>query len=397
MGRAAARCGGSAAAARSRRRIATQIMIPRGATVLDEPPRHRARASGSRMTAADGVAMLPGVPREMRGMLADELLPRITRAPWRRTSRRRALAHAANDRHRGVDARRASRSASRAAVRRAVARVPARPGGRGPAPHRARTAAPTTRTRRCATRHRDAAQRASRVMHTPRARRTSPRSCSTLCRCAGLTIAVAESCTGGLLGARLTAIPGSSDVVLGGVIAYSNDVKQRLLGVRAETLASSMARSAKRWRRRWPPASGADSAPRSASPSPVSPGPGGGTPEKPVGLVWIAVDVDGRRRTHGSRFIGDRAEIRFRATQAALDLVRRMAGRLIRVCRIGRRAGHSALPLHIESATRHIFGCPRHATAKTFHRTSAACSMNDKKHEFRPVELGRRLSSQRPR
>jgi nicotinamide-nucleotide amidase len=53
-------------------------------------------------------------------------------------------------------------------------------------------------------------------------------------------------------------------------------------------------------------------------------GPGGGTAEKPVGLVWIAVDVAGTVRTHGSRFVGDRAEIRFRATQAALDLVRRM-------------------------------------------------------------------------
>jgi nicotinamide-nucleotide amidase len=53
-------------------------------------------------------------------------------------------------------------------------------------------------------------------------------------------------------------------------------------------------------------------------------GPGGGTPEKPVGLVWIAVDLSGTVRTHGSRFIGDRAEIRFRSTQAALDMVRRM-------------------------------------------------------------------------
>ena len=53
-------------------------------------------------------------------------------------------------------------------------------------------------------------------------------------------------------------------------------------------------------------------------------GPDGGTPEKPVGLVWIAVNVADQVRTHGSRFIGDRAEIRFRATQAALDLVRRM-------------------------------------------------------------------------
>jgi nicotinamide-nucleotide amidase len=54
-------------------------------------------------------------------------------------------------------------------------------------------------------------------------------------------------------------------------------------------------------------------------------GPGGGTPEKPVGLVWIAVDLEGRVATDGSRYVGDRSEIRFRATQAALDRVRRMS------------------------------------------------------------------------
>jgi nicotinamide-nucleotide amidase len=136
-------------------------------------------------------------------------------------------------------------------------------------------------------------------------------------------IAVAESCTGGLLGARLTAIPGSSSVVLGGVIAYSNEVKRDLLGVQSETLdahgavsepvAVEMAAGARRQ-------IGAEIGIAITGVA----GPGGGTAEKPVGLVWIAVDVSGTVRTHGSRFIGDRAEIRFRSTQAALDMVRRM-------------------------------------------------------------------------
>jgi nicotinamide-nucleotide amidase len=143
------------------------------------------------------------------------------------------------------------------------------------------------------------------------------------CAARKLHIAVAESCTGGLLGARLTAIPGSSAVVLGGVIAYSNEVKHGLLAVRQDTLdahgavseqvATEMAAGARKL-------VGAEIG---MSITGVA-GPGGGTPDKPVGLVWIGVDVQGTVRTHGSRFIGDRAEIRFRSTQAALDILRRM-------------------------------------------------------------------------
>jgi nicotinamide-nucleotide amidase len=143
------------------------------------------------------------------------------------------------------------------------------------------------------------------------------------CEARTLHIGVAESCTGGLLGARLTAIPGSSTVVLGGVIAYSNEVKRELLGVRQDTLdahgavseqvATEMAAGVRR-------RVGAEVGMAITGVA----GPGGGTADKPVGLVWIGVDVQGTVRTHGSRFIGDRAEIRFRSTQAALDILRRM-------------------------------------------------------------------------
>ena len=142
------------------------------------------------------------------------------------------------------------------------------------------------------------------------------------CEARGLHIAVAESCTGGLLGARLTAIPGSSAVVHGGVIAYSNDVKQHLLGVSSATLGEYGAVSEEVAREMAAGARRALGAEIGISITGVA-GPGGGTPDKPVGLVWIAVDVNGIARTHGSRFIGDRQEIRLRATQAALDLVRR--------------------------------------------------------------------------
>jgi nicotinamide-nucleotide amidase len=143
-----------------------------------------------------------------------------------------------------------------------------------------------------------------------------------LCREQALTIAVAESCTGGMLGQRLTAIPGSSDVFLGGVIAYSNGAKVSAVGVSVDTIdavgavSEAVARElAAGVRERL----GADIGVGITGIA----GPGGGTLEKPVGLVWIAIDVRGSQKTHGGRMIGDRAEIRFRATQRALDMIRR--------------------------------------------------------------------------
>jgi nicotinamide-nucleotide amidase len=143
-----------------------------------------------------------------------------------------------------------------------------------------------------------------------------------LCRTKALTIGVAESCTGGLLGARLTAIAGSSDVVLGGVIAYSNGLKASLLGVPAEVLAEHGAVSDAVVRAM---ASGARSATGASVGVGITgiAGPGGGTEEKPVGTVWIASDVDGVVESRKLRLIGDRAEVRQRAAQAALEMVRR--------------------------------------------------------------------------
>ena len=144
-----------------------------------------------------------------------------------------------------------------------------------------------------------------------------------LCRERGLTLATAESCTGGLVSARLTSIPGSSDVFVGGVVAYSNGVKLRELGVPAETLevhgavseetARAMAEGARE-------RLGVDVA---VSVTGVA-GPGGGTEEKPVGLVHLhAAGPDG---AHGVSFSvpSDRESIRRRAAVAALHLVRRL-------------------------------------------------------------------------
>ena len=142
------------------------------------------------------------------------------------------------------------------------------------------------------------------------------------CRERDLTLATGESCTGGLLGARITAIPGSSDVYLGGVIAYDNSVKSKLLGVRDVTLREHGAVSEQVARAMAEGCARALGTQIGIGITGIA-GPGGGTPEKPVGTVWIAVAGIGETRTLGRAYVGDREEIRQRATQAALDQVRR--------------------------------------------------------------------------
>jgi nicotinamide-nucleotide amidase len=141
------------------------------------------------------------------------------------------------------------------------------------------------------------------------------------CRALKLKLAVAESCTGGMLGERITSIPGSSDVFLGGVIAYDNELKKKLLGVRGEDLERHGAVSEEVALQMASGVRDTTGADVGVSVTGIA-GPGGGTPEKPVGLVWVAVhgsDAKARRFHVG----GDRTEIRQRAAQAALEMVRR--------------------------------------------------------------------------
>jgi nicotinamide-nucleotide amidase len=143
------------------------------------------------------------------------------------------------------------------------------------------------------------------------------------CRSKKLSIAVAESCTGGLLGARLTSVPGSSDVFVGGVIAYSNAVKARELAVPAETLERHGAVSEEVVRAMAIGAREKFGAGLALAITGVA-GPGGGTDEKPVGLVWLAVALGDHVQTRQIQSWGDRQEIRYRAAQAAMEVARRM-------------------------------------------------------------------------
>jgi nicotinamide-nucleotide amidase len=142
-----------------------------------------------------------------------------------------------------------------------------------------------------------------------------------LCRLRGWTLATAESATGGLVGARLTDVPGSSDVFLGSVVAYADGVKRRSLGVPQELLrrygavsaevAAAMAAGAR--------ALGADVA---AAVTGIA-GPEGGTPEKPVGLVFISVESPDGDSTERFVLPGDREAVRARSTALALHMLRR--------------------------------------------------------------------------
>ena len=138
----------------------------------------------------------------------------------------------------------------------------------------------------------------------------------------GLSLALAESCTGGLLAARLTEAPGASGFLERGYVTYSNRAKTELLGVPASLLESPGAVSEEVARAM------AEGARRAAGTSigvgiTGIAGPDGGSPGKPVGLVFIALDGAAGSRVRRGQFFGDRERIRLQATQAALEMLRR--------------------------------------------------------------------------
>jgi nicotinamide-nucleotide amidase len=141
------------------------------------------------------------------------------------------------------------------------------------------------------------------------------------CRARGLTLATAESCTGGLVAVRLTSVPGSSDVVLGGVVAYANDVKTGELGVSAELLERHGAVSSEAAEAMAAGARARLGAGVAVAVTGVA-GPGGGTEEKPVGLVYLHAQGPSGDLPRELNLPGDREAIRGRATAAALHLVR---------------------------------------------------------------------------
>lgn len=309
-----------------------QAMIPRGAEIIANPV---GSAPGVLVTDEHGrwVATLPGVPREARAMFTESLRPRlaalagdstVVRSTTLRTigvgessiaDRLGELGKGINGLSlaflpgiAGVDLRLTSRGLSSANADAALAE-----------------GARILREQLGNVVYGDAGSSLASVVLD-------------MCRAEALRIAVAESCTGGMLGSHITDVPGASDVFHGGLIAYDNRVKRQLLGVLDSDLAEQGAVSepvalqmAKGIRVRLGTEIG-------VSITGIA-GPGGGTEEKPVGTVWIAIDVSEGRppipRPDGEppitpyakarvfHFMGNREEIRYRAAQAALDMIRR--------------------------------------------------------------------------
>lgn len=146
---------------------------------------------------------------------------------------------------------------------------------------------------------------------------------------AGKTSATAESCTGGLLGERLTRVPGSSSFFVGGVITYSNDLKERFVDVPRDALVAHGAVSAPVARAMALGVRNRCRADYGISITGIA-GPGGGSDAKPVGTVYIALAPPDGDETicHRMHFMGDRTAVRWRSAQHALDMVRRHLGGL---------------------------------------------------------------------
>lgn len=136
----------------------------------------------------------------------------------------------------------------------------------------------------------------------------------------GYTFASAESCTGGNIAHTVTEIPGCSDVMLGGVVSYCNDVKHKILHVSSEALSAHGAVSEPVVRQMAEGVRQALGADCSVATSGIA-GPGGAVPGKPVGTVWIAASTPSETVACRMHFDGGRSEVISRATDAAIEML----------------------------------------------------------------------------
>jgi nicotinamide-nucleotide amidase len=298
----------------------SQAEVPRGAIVLTN---RRGTAPGLWLEGSRGIAiMLPGVPREMLGLLHEEVLPRVRkrvlqakgrpRVTRSRTMRTTGISESALadvigpldeglapvtlaylPSVEGVDLRLTVWSAEPTEAERLLTRA-------------ADTLTPTLGTYCYGE---DNCDLAALVLERLAGR--------------GGTLAVAESCTGGVVGARLSGIPGASRVFLGGVVAYADRVKVVELGVSQDLFTLHGAVSEPVARAMVEGVAERLGATASVAVTGIA-GPTGGTPDKPIGTVWLAAHLGSVTETAMRRFPGGREDVRQRSAQAALDLLRRL-------------------------------------------------------------------------
>jgi nicotinamide-nucleotide amidase len=291
----------------------TQAQVPRGAVVL----RNRwGTAPGLWLEGAPGLTiMLPGVPQEMRMLLEHEVAPRLASRSGSAVIRSRTV------RTTGIAESTLAERMGAAEAEIAPLTLAYLPGLDGVDLRlTAWQLAEAEAERRLAAAAALLADRGGEYVYgegeTDLAAVVLERA-----RQAGWSLGAAESCTGGLVGARLTEVPGSSDVFQGSAVCYSNRLKTELVdvapalleahGAVSEAVARAMAEGACR-------RLGVDLA---VAVTGIA-GPGGGTPEKPVGLVWFAAADRHGTLARSSVVLGNRREIRARAAQAALNLLR---------------------------------------------------------------------------
>jgi nicotinamide-nucleotide amidase len=296
----------------------TQAEVPEGAVVLPNP---RGTAPGLWVEDARGrvVVLLPGVPREMRGLLVDEVLPRLAarqgaerRVVVSRTVRTTGVSESALAERVGpIEPEIAPLTlAYLPSVEGVDLRVTA--WGLEPRDADARLAAVVQRLTAAVAEHgygEDDADLAAVLLDALRKQRHR--------------LGVAESCTGGMIAERITNIPGSSDTFIGGVVAYADVIKTAALKVPLEILEAHGAVSEETVRAMAEGAQRLFSADCTIAVTGIA-GPGGGTPEKPVGTVWLAARVHTTTRALKRVLPGDRDDVRRRAAQAGLDLLRRL-------------------------------------------------------------------------
>jgi nicotinamide-nucleotide amidase len=287
---------------------------PEGATLL---PNARGTAPGIVVedVARGWTVLLPGVPSEMRALLEEQVVPRL----------RERLRPAA----RIVSRLLRTAGLSEALLAEQVAEIAAAvrpPLSLAYLPHVAgvdlRVTAPDSHAAEAEALTGELAARLADNVYAADGTDLSS-ALGEMLKARGMTLSLAESCTGGLVAKRMTDPVGASAWLMAGFVTYSNDAKQAELGVRPETLAMHGAVSELCAREMAEGARRAADTDVAISITGVA-GPGGGSEEKPVGTVWVGVAFRDATHARHFRFPGDRAEIRERTAQNAMDTLRRL-------------------------------------------------------------------------